>query len=45
MWEDYSRLEESWSDEIMVLTLRMIDERLTEEWITGEDTIGNGDSC
>lgn len=41
MWEDYSRLEESWADEIMVLTLKMIDERLTEEWIVGEEYIGN----
>jgi hypothetical protein len=32
MWDDYSYLEES-SDNILVVTLRMIAERLTEEWL------------
>lgn len=36
MWEDYSRIEERHPDEVRVLTLRMIDERLTEEWIVGD---------
>lgn len=35
MWEDYARLEESHPREIMVLTLRMIEERLTLEWLLG----------
>ena len=33
MWDDYSKLEKINSDRIMVLTLRMLDERLTEEWL------------
>lgn len=44
MWSDYSDLEERWNGEIMVLTLKMIETRLTEGWITGEDAIGDGDS-
>lgn len=32
MWDDYSYLEES-SDDIIVLTLRMIPLRLTEDWL------------
>ena len=35
MWEDYSKIEERYPDEIKVLTLRMIDERLTEDWLKG----------
>lgn len=37
MWEDYSRIEESYPNEVKVLTLRMIDERLTRSWLKGED--------
>jgi hypothetical protein len=33
MWNDYSSIEESWTNKIMVLTLRMIPERLTIEWL------------
>jgi len=33
MWDDYSKLEKMNSDRIMVLTLRMLDERLTEKWL------------
>ncbi|WP_026079657.1 hypothetical protein [Spirulina subsalsa] len=33
MWDDYSSIEESWTQKIMVLTLRMIPERLTIEWL------------
>ena len=36
MWEDYSRIEERYPDEVKVLTLRMVDERLTESWLKGE---------
>lgn len=36
MWEDYSRIEERHPDEVIVLTLRMIDERLTASWLKGE---------
>jgi len=37
MWEDYSRIEERYPNEVKVLTLRMIDERLTEKWLKGEE--------
>lgn len=33
MWDDYSKLEKINSDRIMVLTLRMLDERLTKKWL------------
>lgn len=33
MWSDYSALEKSWKGEIMVLTLRMVTERLTKKWL------------
>lgn len=36
MWEDYSRIEERYPEEVKVITLRMIDERLTESWLKGE---------
>lgn len=36
MWEDYSKIEERYPGEVMVLTLRMIEERLTESWLKGE---------
>jgi hypothetical protein len=32
MWNDYSHLEDS-SDNVMVVTLRMIAERITKEWL------------
>ena len=37
MWEDYSCIEERHQNEVKVLTLRMIDERLTREWLEGEE--------
>jgi hypothetical protein len=33
MWDDYSRLEQSQKGKIVVLTLRMISERLTLDWL------------
>ncbi len=33
MWNDYAKLEQSWKGKIMVLTLRMVTERLTLEWL------------
>lgn len=33
MWEDYARLENGREDKIMVCTLKMLDDRLTEDWI------------
>jgi hypothetical protein len=32
MWDDYSSLEET-DENILVVTLRMITERITEEWL------------
>lgn len=36
MWEEYSYIEERYPGEVKVITLRMIDERLTESWLKGE---------
>ena len=33
MWNDYAALEKSWKGKIMVLTLRMVPERITKEWL------------
>ena len=33
MWDDYATLEESWPGKIKVLTLRMVPERLTMDWL------------
>jgi len=33
MWADYAALERSWKGKIMVLTLRMVKERITKEWL------------
>ena len=33
MWNDYAKLEESWPGKILVLTLRMVPERLTLDWL------------
>ena len=35
MWADYSDIEKRWEEKIMVLTLRMVPDRLTREWIEG----------
>jgi len=32
MWDDYAKLEESWHGKIMVVTLRMVTERITSRW-------------
>lgn len=36
MWNDYSTLEKSWHGKIMVLTLRMVTERITKEWLNSK---------
>jgi hypothetical protein len=36
MWNDYSTLEKSWKGRIIVLTLRMVTERITKEWLTSK---------
>lgn len=33
MWDDYSKLENVNPSKIMVLTLRMLNDRLTKEWL------------
>jgi hypothetical protein len=33
MWSDYSEIEKRWDGKIMVLTLRMVPERLTQAWL------------
>ena len=33
MWYDYAALEQSWPGKIMVLTLRMVPERLQRDWL------------
>jgi len=33
MWDDYAALEQSWPGKIMVLTLRMVPQRLTRDWL------------
>jgi len=33
MWDDYAALEESWPGKILVLTLRMVTERLSVDWL------------
>jgi hypothetical protein len=33
MWDDYAALEASWPDKIRVVTLRMVVERLTQNWL------------
>jgi len=37
MWDDYAGLEESWPGRIMVLTLRMVSERITLDWLRAEE--------
>jgi len=36
MWNDYATLEKKWKGKVMVLTLRMITERITKEWLGAE---------
>jgi hypothetical protein len=33
MWDDYARIENSWPGKIMVVTLRMVPERITIDWL------------
>jgi hypothetical protein len=36
MWRDYAALEESWPGKIKVITLRMVSERITADWLRVE---------
>ncbi len=39
-WRDYAALEESWPGKIRVITLRMVPERITAEWLgVGEKVV------
>jgi len=33
MWDDYAKLERSWPGKILVITLRMLPERLSMTWL------------
>lgn len=33
MWDDYIKLEDSYPGRVMVMTLRMVPERLTKRWL------------
>ena len=33
MWDDYSRIEDSWRGKVKVVTLRMFSERITMDWL------------
>ena len=37
MWADYSEIENRWENKIMVLTLRMVPERLTKKWLENKE--------
>ena len=37
MWTDYSEIEKRWDNKIMVLTLRMVPARLTQQWLEGKE--------
>lgn len=39
MWRDYTSLEDMALGRVMVVTLKMLDERVTREWIQSEVTI------
>lgn len=36
MWDDYVKLENSWPGKILVITLRMLPERITKDWLYSE---------
>ena len=38
MWRDYAALEERWSGRVLVSTLKMLDDRLTYDWIIGRSS-------
>lgn len=33
MWKDYAALETAWADRVRVVTLRMVPERITLDWL------------
>lgn len=36
MWDDYAALEDRWPGKVRVLTLRMVPERITRDWLEAE---------
>lgn len=36
MWDDYVKLENSWPGKIVVITLRLLPERITKDWLYSE---------
>lgn len=36
MWDDYAALEDRWPGKVLILTLRMVPERLTHDWLQAE---------
>ncbi|MEA3340924.1 MAG: bstEII [Chloroflexota bacterium] len=40
MWRDYAALEKSWPGKIKVITLRMVPERITSEWLGIKSEMG-----
>lgn len=36
MWDDYAALEDRWPGKVRVLTLRMVPERMTRDWLEAE---------
>jgi hypothetical protein len=38
MWNDYVKLEDRYTGEVLVVTLRMIPERLTLKWLRSRPT-------
>ena len=39
MWRDYTSLEDIAQGRVMVVTLKMLEERVTREWIQSEVTV------
>ncbi len=33
MWDDYAAIESGWPDRVKVVTLRMVPERVTADWL------------
>lgn len=33
MWNDYAYIEELWGGRVRVVTLRMVPERITQQWL------------
>lgn len=38
MWNDYAAIEAAWHGKVMIITLRMVPERITVEWLTAKES-------